>query len=107
MKRSAIIVLAALTATAYAPCAYARPAGTVVVRNVVVDYSDLNLATELGAATLHERIAQAAAQACGGNPIFFTNYRDAPAYESRIFEACRAKAMDGALSEVRKHNAVR
>jgi UrcA family protein len=107
VRRSAFVALAAFAAAAFAPCTYARSADTVVVRNVVVDYGDLNLATESGAATLHERIAQAASHVCGDNPIFFTDYRDAPAYEKLKFEECRAKAMDKALSEVRNRDAAR
>ena len=101
MNRSAFVAFAALAAAAIASGADAQPANNVMVRNVVVPYGDLNLATEQGEAALHERIAEAAARACGGSPIFSTFYRDAPLYETRNFEQCRTRAMSAALAEIR------
>ncbi len=106
MNRSAFIALAALAAT-MAQGAYAKPADAVVVRNVVVHYGDLNLGTARGEASLRERIAQAAVSACGGNPIFSSHYRDAPAFVTHDFEQCRANAAGEALIEIRDRYAAR
>jgi UrcA family protein len=100
MKRSVVVALAGLAVATVAQGAYAKSADAVVVRNVVVRYGDLNLGAAQGEASLHERIVLAAAQACGGNPIFSSNYRDAPRYVTRTFEQCRAKAVSEALTEV-------
>ena len=100
MNHSAFVAFAALAAAAIASGADAQPANNVMVRNVVVQYGDLNLETARGDAALHERIAEAAARACGGSPTFSSFYRDAPVFVTRDFEQCRTKAMSEALAEV-------
>lgn len=107
MNRSAFVALAALAAATVAQGAYAKSNEAVVVRNVVVHYGDLNLETVQGQASLRERIAQAAVQACGGNPVFSSSYRNAPVFLAHNFEQCRVNAVDKALSEVPQHLAAR
>jgi len=101
MNRSISIVFAALIAAGLTYGADAGAADSVAVRHIPVRYGDLNLSTPQGAAMLRDRIEHAAAQACGGSPIFATNYRMAPRFERAAFEECRSNARNQAYAELR------
>ena len=92
-------VLAAFCAVAFASQAtIAAPAtSTVLVARVPVSYGDLDIRTPAGHAQLMVRISEAAMQACGGNPVFHTQYRAAPNFVRADFQRCRAEAERGAL----------
>ena len=103
MYRSLKALSAAIAVAAFAQGASAAGYNNiVVVRNAVVYYGDLDLATPQGAAVLHERIANAADQACGANPHFSSHYGDAPAFVKADFERCRNAAMHAAIADVRR-----
>lgn len=96
MIRPASLVFAAM---AIATAANAGPQ-SVAAHQVVVSYGDLNLANPRDAAALRDRITKAATRACGGQPAFSSDYRDAPLYMRHAFEQCRQTAIRAALTQV-------
>jgi len=90
MYRSMSFIGAALVAALALQGASAAPVS--VTRQTEVRYGDLDLGSPAGRATLQARVEQAAAKVCGGNPVFHTNYRDAPSFVRADFEQCRAAA---------------
>lgn len=67
---------------------------TEIVR-VSVAYSDLDLSTPSGAASILDRVRRAAMEACGGQP----DLRDLAA--QRPFKECVDRSMDGAIAQLR------
>lgn len=100
MIRSISLAFAALTLGAVVGSAAAAPTQSIVERQVVVSYGDLDPAVPHDAAILRERIAQAAMRACGGKPDFATYYRDAPRFAQKNFEKCRQAAFADALARI-------
>jgi UrcA family protein len=91
MSNAARFLASAFSAVLFA--AAAQAGSGVVVRHVPVAYSDLDIGTPDGAAMLKERIAVAATKACGSNPHFDTQYRDAPRFVRADFTRCRTDAI--------------
>ena len=81
--------------------AYASADDSIVVMRVPVAYGDLNLGTADGQSALRSRLSVAASQACGGNPVFLSHYRDAPIFVRADFEKCRGAAQESALAQLR------
>lgn len=94
-KRLFLATIAIAATIAAAPSASAFEA-----HRVAVSYADLDLSHPHDMAVLRERIAQAAAKACGGNPAFTTRYPSASIYERKSFEACRKAAIENATASL-------
>lgn len=62
--------------------------------SLVVNFSDLNLATSAGIQSLYARLSRAAGRVCGGN----SDPRDLAAKEQ--FRTCHARAMNAAVAKV-------
>lgn len=84
----------------FAHGADAAMANTVVERDVSVSYGDLNLGTVDGQSAMRLRLSSAASQACGGNPVFHSHYRDAALFVRADFEKCRNAAQEHAIAEL-------
>ena len=97
-------VLGALFAVAFASqSANAAPGGDdVLVANIPVSYGDLDLRTPAGQNALAARLASAANQACGGNPVFHAHFNTAPQFVRADFERCRIGAQQGAYNALQQ-----
>ncbi|MDE2183311.1 MAG: UrcA family protein [Alphaproteobacteria bacterium] len=102
MNRSIVALCAAGTVALMALPATAE---NVIQRHVTVATADLALGTPQGDAQFDARIAQAAKQACGGNPHFDTHYKMAPRFVEREHDKCYAGAVNNAHSVVRMRRA--
>ncbi len=76
----------------------AAHAGSDMIRkDVPVAFADLDLSTEGGARELLTRVQAAAAEACGGSPLFYSTYSVAPALAKHEFNTCRTNAISAAV----------
>lgn len=86
------LVIPAFAALSLAAAAHAKDPEMTVV-SVTVPYADLDLTSEAGAATLHERIVAAASHVC--------RRPDARSFDAGpSWQACRKKAVDEAMLQV-------
>ena len=100
MIRISHLIGAAVAAIVTASAANAASFDDYNVHHVKVIFSDLNLATPDGRAALEARIDDAATEACGGSPVFWGTYRDAPFYTRAAFDRCRTDARREAVANL-------
>jgi UrcA family protein len=93
MTRSiaAIIIGLAMTSVAHS----AAPAADKGFNQVKVEYSDLDLEKEAGAATLLRRLSRAAKNVCGAAHLDVSNF-----HQKRERVACRMTALQNAVADV-------
>jgi UrcA family protein len=88
-----IALIAAAAAALFAAPARAEPSAAEVV-HLRVAFGDLDVRAAPGAIALMGRIAQAAAQVCGGRP-------DSVIHDDRVrFDRCRAEAFGRAVTQL-------
>jgi UrcA family protein len=96
--RISIPAIAAAATFAFSLGAHADTStdGSIARGRSVVQYADINIATEQGAKLMLVRIERAARKACGGHPTFssYTGSLD------DTFEECRDKAVQRAVEQL-------
>lgn len=93
------IKMCALAATAALLCAGVANAGEPATQ-VAVRYDDLDLSTAKDAATMVERVDQAARNVCGAKAINDPEHRVVRTYVIARFSACHEQAMQSALARI-------
>lgn len=89
------LLASSLLAAAAATPALAQTAPSLVIKQVRVEYGDLDLATTEGADAMLARLTGAASKACGGRPPMPVSDPLAPS-KQRAYRLCKVAAIDDA-----------